>query len=51
MKFEYLKYAIDNVMNRKMRSWLTVLSVLIGITAIYALVSFKKGYFFICFVK
>ncbi|HIH42594.1 TPA: ABC transporter permease [Candidatus Woesearchaeota archaeon] len=43
MKTDYFKYAIDNLLHRKMRSWLTVLSILIGITAIFALVSFGQG--------
>ncbi|MBI2135605.1 ABC transporter permease [Candidatus Woesearchaeota archaeon] len=43
MKADYFKYAIDNLLHRKMRSWLTVLSILIGITAIFALVSFGQG--------
>ncbi|MFC1752662.1 ABC transporter permease [Thermoproteota archaeon] len=43
MKLEYFKYAFDNVKHRKMRSWLTIISILIGIAAIYALVSFGQG--------
>jgi putative ABC transport system permease protein len=43
MKLEYIKYVLDNVMHRKLRSWLTVLSILIGIASIYALVSFGQG--------
>jgi len=40
---DIFKYAVSNIWNRKMRSFLTVLSILIGITAIYALVSFGQG--------
>ncbi|MEE9525186.1 MAG: ABC transporter permease [Candidatus Woesearchaeota archaeon] len=40
---DILKYSINNLWNRKMRSFLTILSILIGITAIFALVSFGQG--------
>ncbi len=43
MKLDYLKYAINNVTHRKMRSWLTVISILIGIMSIFALISFGQG--------
>jgi putative ABC transport system permease protein len=43
MNAEEIKYSIQNLMHRKMRSWLTVLSILIGIMAVYALVSFGLG--------
>lgn len=43
MNPELIKYAFNNVIKRKLRSGLTVLSILIGITAIYALVSFGLG--------
>ena len=43
MKLDYIKYAVDNVRHRKLRSWLTILSILIGIAAIYSLVSFGQG--------
>lgn len=36
-------YSLKNLMHRKMRSWLTVLSILIGVMAIYAIVSFGLG--------
>lgn len=39
----YIKYAWDNVKHRKTRSFLTVLSILIGIAAIFTLVSFGQG--------
>ncbi|MBW2983587.1 ABC transporter permease [Candidatus Woesearchaeota archaeon] len=40
---DILKYSISNLWNRKLRSFLTILSILIGITAIFALVSFGQG--------
>lgn len=43
MILELLKYSISNIWARKLRSFLTVLSILIGITAIFALISFGQG--------
>ena len=43
MSLDLVKYALLNVKRRKLRSGLTILSILIGITAIYALVSFGVG--------
>lgn len=43
MILDLLKYSISNLWHRKLRSFLTILSILIGITAIYALVSFGQG--------
>ncbi|MCH8066953.1 MAG: ABC transporter permease [Nanoarchaeota archaeon] len=43
MNSDLIKYAFLHVKKRKLRSGLTVLSILIGITAIYALVSFGVG--------
>lgn len=43
MRLEFFGYAMSNLLHRKLRSGLTVLSILIGITAIFALVSFGMG--------
>ena len=43
MNLELIKYAFLNVKKRKLRSGLTILSILIGVTAIYALISFGVG--------
>jgi putative ABC transport system permease protein len=43
MYYEKILYSLQNLMHRKMRSWLTVLSILIGVMAVYALVSFGLG--------
>jgi len=43
MNIEQIKYSLKNVWQRKTRSSLTVLSILIGITAIFALISFGQG--------
>ena len=40
---DVLKYAISNLWSRKSRSFLSILSILIGITAIFALISFGQG--------
>src|SRR3989344_686666 len=43
MYSDLLKYALHNMWGRKLRSFLTVVSVVIGIAAITALVSFGYG--------
>lgn len=43
MILEQIGYSLQNLMHRKMRSWLTVLSILIGIMAVFALISFGLG--------
>jgi putative ABC transport system permease protein len=43
MNLDEIKYAVQGLRKRKTRSWLTVLSILIGITAIFSLVSFGIG--------
>lgn len=40
---DIIKYTVSNIKERKLRSFLTVLSILIGITAIFALISFGQG--------
>ncbi|HME87151.1 MAG TPA: ABC transporter permease, partial [Candidatus Nanoarchaeia archaeon] len=40
---EEIKYVLQNIRHRKLRSGLSILSILIGITAIYALLSFGFG--------
>ncbi|KYK26628.1 hypothetical protein AYK26_07330 [Euryarchaeota archaeon SM23-78] len=43
IKLDEIKYSLKNLRNRKLRSGLSILSILIGITAIFALVSFGLG--------
>jgi putative ABC transport system permease protein len=43
MKPELFGYAVSNILHRGTRSFLTVLSILIGIMAIFALISFGIG--------
>jgi putative ABC transport system permease protein len=43
MNLEEINYSIKNLLTRKTRSSLTILSILIGIMAIFALVSFGMG--------
>jgi putative ABC transport system permease protein len=38
-----VKYSLENIYKRRRRSWLTILSVLIGIASITALISFGYG--------
>jgi putative ABC transport system permease protein len=38
-----MKYSIQNLLHRRLRSFLSVLSILIGITSIFAIVSFGLG--------
>ena len=40
---DILKYSTSSLWNRKTRSTLTILSILIGITAIFAIISFGQG--------
>ena len=43
MKLDEIRYTLRNLRQKKLRSFLTILSILIGITAIYAIVSFGLG--------
>ena len=43
MRIDEIRYSIQHVRKRKLRSWLTIISILIGIAAIFALVSFGIG--------
>src|SRR3989338_10406865 len=43
MIMELIKYSLSNLWSRKLRSSLTILSILIGIAAVFALVSFGQG--------
>tara|TARA_Y100000034_G_scaffold44576_1_gene54714 strand:+ start:10159 stop:11379 length:1221 start_codon:yes stop_codon:yes gene_type:complete len=43
MILDILKYSVNNLFHRKLRSFLSILSILIGVTAIYALISFGQG--------
>jgi len=40
---DFIKYVFNSIAEKKMRSFLTVLSILIGITAIFTIVSFGLG--------
>ncbi len=40
---EYLKIAVRNISQRKLRSWLTIIGVIIGIGAIISLISISNG--------
>ena len=43
MRAEEFVYAVKNLMHRKVRSWLTILSILIGVMAIFSIISFGLG--------
>ncbi|NOQ38594.1 FtsX-like permease family protein [archaeon] len=43
MRFEYLKYAFTNIRHRRLRSWLTMIGIFIGIAAVVALISIGQG--------
>ena len=43
MKLDEIKYSLQSLKNRKLRSSLSILSILIGITAIFAIISFGLG--------
>ena len=43
MMKDYLKVGISNLLHRKMRSWLTMIGIFIGIAAVVALISLGQG--------
>ena len=43
MMQDYLRYVIENFRRRKLRSWLTMTSIFIGIAAVVSLVSLGQG--------
>lgn len=43
MRTDEFAYAVKNLLHRKVRSWLTVLSILIGVMAIFSIISFGLG--------
>lgn len=43
---ENINYAIKNLLNRKVRSFLTIISILVGITTIFIFISFGWGLYF-----
>src|SRR3989344_3487933 len=40
---DYLRFAVNNILHRKIRSWVTVLGIIIGVAAIIALISVSQG--------
>lgn len=40
---DYIKLAIENILHRQLRAWLTVLGIVVGIAAVVALVSLGQG--------
>ena len=43
MILDYMKMALSNLLHRRLRSWLTLIGIFIGITAVVALVSLGQG--------
>ncbi len=43
MLADYLKFAFNNLRHRKLRSWLTMVGIFIGIAAVVALISISQG--------
>jgi putative ABC transport system permease protein len=43
MKYEYFKISLKNLKNRRLRSWLTMLGIIIGIAAVVGLISLGDG--------
>ncbi len=43
MKLEYLRLAIDGLKDRKLRSWLTMIGIFIGIASVVALIGLGEG--------
>ncbi|MBW2981477.1 ABC transporter permease [Candidatus Woesearchaeota archaeon] len=43
MNFEYFKFAVDNLKHRKVRSWLTMLGIFIGIASVVSLIGLGEG--------
>ena len=41
---DYFKFALDTISHRKLRSWLTMIGIFIGIAAVVALISLGQGF-------
>ena len=40
---DYIKVGVNNLFNRRLRSWLTILGIIIGIATVVALISLGQG--------
>ena len=43
MIIDYFNFALSGIRHRKLRSWLTMIGIFIGITAVVALISIGQG--------
>ena len=43
MNKDYFKFAVDNLKHRKLRSWLTMIGIFIGIASVVALIGLGEG--------
>ncbi len=41
---EIFKFSLNNILNRRLRSWLTILGIVIGVAAVITLVSIGQGF-------
>jgi len=39
----YLNFAVKSILHRKVRSWLTIIGIIVGIASIVALISISQG--------
>ncbi|HEY9703287.1 MAG TPA: ABC transporter permease [Allocoleopsis sp.] len=44
MILDYIKLAIENILHRRLRAWLTILGIVVGIAAIVALFALGRGF-------
>lgn len=40
---DYVKFAIDGIRHRSLRSWLTMIGIFVGVTAVFSLISLGQG--------
>ena len=40
---DYVRFAFNSITHRKLRSWLTIIGIIIGIASIIALISLSQG--------
>lgn len=43
MLIDYMRMALHTIRNRSLRSWLTILGIVIGVTVVVALISISQG--------
>jgi len=43
MLYDYFLLAVNNILHRKLRSWLTIIGIIIGVAAIISLITISRG--------